>query len=284
MDVLSLNGLGFGLFGLIVGGFLNVLVARWGSRPLSGRSQCPSCGRTIAWYDNIPILSWIVLGARCRHCRVRISSQYPLVEAGTGILFGLVGASPLPLSLRLIGLLIAALLFAIAVYDLRHTIIPDAWVYAFISLSLLYTLVVSLPAFSAGEGDVLVILLSGPVAALPLFALWGVSRGAWMGFGDVKLALGMGFLLGPLFGIVAVFLAFVLGAIVSVPLLFFSSELWKRMAAPYHFLHSVFGVKSGKGYTMKSEVPFGPFLICSCFIIWFLNAYGIPLPLGLFAF
>ena len=108
------------LFGLIIGSFLNVVILRRGTKPMSGRSVCLSCGRTIAWYDNIPLLSYLALRGRCRACGSRISMQYPLVEASTALLFGAIGAwagaQPDSLSLRLLVLdyfAIAALLVAV---------------------------------------------------------------------------------------------------------------------------------------------------------------------------
>ncbi|KKW19939.1 MAG: Type 4 prepilin-like protein leader peptide-processing enzyme [Parcubacteria group bacterium GW2011_GWA2_51_10] len=260
----------FALFGLIVGSFLNVLILRNGVETLRGRSACLSCGRKIAWYDLVPVVSWIYLRGRCRFCGSRISLQYPLVELLTGILFGLVGLSSLVLFEKLISLPILALLVAIFVYDMKHKIIPDPWVWTFNLLAFLFSLLTT--------NYLLLTIFSGPITALPLFLLWLVSRGTWMGFGDVKLALGMGWLLGSFYGLYAIFFAFVLGAVISVPLVFFSSQLWKR-SIPYHFLHRFITVKSAKGYTMKSEVPFGPFLVSSTIMVWFAMLYNVPLSL-----
>ena len=111
------------------------------------------------------------------------------------------------------------------------------------------------------------LLLAGPLAALPLFSLWAVSRGAWMGFGDVKLALGMGWLLGPWSGLFAVFFAFVIGSVVLVPLMLIERRV----------THTVSYGEQPAGLTMKSEVPFGPFLVISTFIVWFSLLYGIDI-------
>lgn len=258
-----------GAFGLIVGSFLNVLILRFGKRGLGGRSACMHCGRMLSWYEMVPVLSWVLLGGKCRTCKARISLQYPLVEALTGVLFAVIGGSELTLSVQISGYAMTALLIAIAVYDLRHTIIPDQWVYSFAALALISQLL-----FAPQDASVLLILLSGPLVAAPLFALWFFSRGAWMGFGDVKLALGMGWLLGGLFGITAVFLAFVIGAVVSVPLLLLSSDWWKG------FTPTPISRRLVWGFTMKSEIPFGPFLVASTFIVWFLLIYHIdPLVL-----
>jgi leader peptidase (prepilin peptidase)/N-methyltransferase len=115
-----------------------------------------------------------------------------------------------------------------------------------------------------GRQGVLALLAAGPFAAMPLFFLWAISRGKWMGFGDVKLALGMGWLLGPAPGIFAVFLGFVIGTIILVPLVY-GARLVTHMR----------GYGSGaRGLTMKSEVPFGPFLIMGTFLVWISLLYG----------
>ncbi len=259
----------FGFLGLIVGSFLNVLVLRHGARSVGGRSACLSCGREIAWYDLVPVFSWLWLRGRCRACRSRISAQYPAVELLTGLLFLAVGLAPLPLFLRVLGLPIAALLIAIAVYDLRHTIIPDSWAYSFAALALIY----ALAGLVEGSGSVLGAVVGGPAAASPLFFIWFISGGRWMGLGDSKLALGIGWLLGPLYGTMAVLFAFIMGASVSLGLIAFSSASWKAFLKEFTPMHV--SRKLALRFTMKSEVPFGPFLIASCFIIWLLISYGI---------
>ena len=264
----------YGLLGLIVGSFLNVLILRHGVRTLRGRSTCVSCGHVIPWFDLIPVLSWIVLRGRCRFCKARISLQYPLVEGTTAVLFVALGLSPVALPLKIIALPVAALFVAIAVYDLYYTIIPDAWAYTCAALSL----AASLFALWGTEDpySFLGAFFAGPLAASPLFALWLISGGRWMGLGDAKLALSIGWLLGPLWGVSAVFFAFILGAVVSVPFLFFSPERWGGIG---EFIKPYLWPLTPTGFTMQSEVPFGPFLIASCFFLWILQMYGIPIPL-----
>ncbi len=264
-------------FGTIVGSFLNVMVMRHGAKPVTGRSACLSCGYRIPWYDNVPIISWFALGGRCRHCGSRISIQYPLVEALTGVLFVAAAFTLLPLhgtmSLQDVLVLIlygvvTSLFVAIAVYDIRHTIIPDAWVYiaSLVALTIVLTTSYAAPYLT---------LLSGPAAALPLLVLWIVSRGAWMGLGDVKLALAIGWMLGPLYGVAAVFLAFVIGAFVSLfillPMPQYLAILRQTGIARWRVAPASF--------TMKSEVAFGPFLVAAFFIVWLALLYEIPLPL-----
>jgi len=236
-----------------------------------------SCDARIRWYDNVPVFSWLLLGGRCRDCKTRISLQYPIVEAVCAGVFALMGAVPAPLVMRVGGLPILALLLMIAVYDIRHTIIPNGWVYTFSALALLYQFVFPAPI----SLSLPLILLAGPVAALPLFCLWLFSKGAWMGLGDSKLALGMGWLLGPLWGVWAVFFSFIIGAIISLAIL---------LPLPY-IVRVISGEARLRGqgiarlsdtrarFTMRSEVPFGPFLVGSCLFVWFSLLYHIPLPL-----
>lgn len=206
--------------------------------------------------------------------------QYPLVEAGTGAVFAVIAFAPIALPFKILALPIAALLIAIAVYDLYTTIIPDRWAAISGTLCLIAAI---LGALSSGS-PLMPALLAGPVAALPLFALWYLSKGKWMGLGDAKLTLSTGWLLGVQGGLTAVFLAFIIGTIVSIPLMFLSSKLYVRLkeilsGSPHG------GVKddslTGRGLTMKSEVPFGPYLVASCFIVWFAQMYAIPLPFPL---
>ena len=258
--------LAVGAFGLIVGSFLNVLILRHGERSLLGRSACPSCKKTIRWRDLIPVFSWILLRGRCRDCGSAISIQYPLVEAGTAVLFFFIALAPIALSAKILALPIASLLLAIAAYDFHTTYIPDSWVWTLSALALL-----SIAVFSSCSPFTVhcsLSFLAGPLVALPLFAMWIVSRGTWMGLGDAKLALSLGWLLGISGGFSALLLAFMLGATVSISLLFISSPLARHIAHTLHF--SV----SARGYTMKSEVPFGPFLVAACFLIWFAHMYG----------
>lgn len=273
--------LAFGVFGLVVGSFLNVVILRRGVRPLGGRSGCMSCGTQLSWYDMVPVFSWLALRGRCRACRGRISVQYPLVEAATAFLFALVGASPLLLSEKVLACAILAVLVVIAVYDFRHTIIPDRWVWTFNALALLSALTWHLPVGqSLGVGGVpgtwQLTLLAGPLTAAPLFGLWLFSRGRWMGLGDAKLMLGIGWLLGPALGLLALFGAFVIGAVVSLILVFISSEAWKKFVGG--FTPTPISRRLVWGFTMKSEIPFGPFLIAACLIVWFAVMYDIQLP------
>lgn len=263
----------YAILGLIIGSFLNVVVLRARVFTLGGRSACMSCDTALRWYDMVPVVSWLALRGRCRNCGSAISLQYPLVEALTGLLFAIIGTSSIALNpaLALIALSVASVLVAIAVYDIRHTIIPDAWAYFFAGAALLYMLVDGIPP----DASFIVYLFSGPLSALPIATLWFVSQGRWIGLGDAKLSIGIGWLLGPVYGIVAVFFAFVIGAIISVCILMPLPALMRRL----HQTGIARFRSSGSQLTMKSEVPFGPFLIASCFIVWFSLLFNIPLPI-----
>ena len=241
----------FGL-GLIVGSFLNVVIIRGASdEPITGRSHCRSCGATLRPIDLVPVISYLLSRGRCRYCHARISSQYVLVELLTAISFAVIAWN-----VAIVGYMdvIRASLYAVIVsvaiaiggIDLRTTYIPDRLSYLLAALSLLSVVV------TYGLTPSWQVLIAGPLIAFPLAALWLVSRGTWIGLGDAKLALSMGWLFGITGGLTALVLSFWIGAAVSLTLL---------------FLHKLTSINRGgllkriPGLTMKSEVPFAPFLI-----------------------
>jgi len=276
-------GISWALFGLIIGSFVNVLIARHGVKSILGRSACPLCHRTLEWYELFPVFSWLALRGKCRTCHSRISIQYPVVELLTGAGFLAIGLAPVPIIAQFLGATIIALLIAIAVYDLYHTVIPDVWSYSFAALAGAFSL-------SIGLGDWW-LAAAGPLIALPLFLLWLVSGGRWMGLGDAKLALGIGWLLGLLGGYVALSLAFTLGAFVGVFILIPLPFVLKSLSRAGPMRQSSTSYEAGithsesvPAFTMKSEIPFGPFLICALSIVWFSQLYGFELVRFLTAF
>lgn len=252
------------VLGLVIGSFLNVIIFRYDTgQTFGGRSGCLSCGYQLKWYDLIPVFSWLALKGRCRKCSAFISWQYPLVELGTALLFVLLLKKILflnltysfsPLILAFIfawwGLLFS-LLIVIFVYDWRHKIIPNFLVYTFATLSLIQALVFNLGQnFLSPEG--IWNLLAGPLLFLPFFFLWFISSGRWIGLGDGKLALGIGWFLGLISGLSAIISAFWLGALWAVFFMFID----RLSKTPRHI-------------TMKTEVPFGPFLIFGILLQFF---------------
>lgn len=216
--------------GLVIGSFLNVVIARVPARRSlwTPGSTCPGCGVGIAWYDNIPILSFLALRGRCRACSMAIPCRYPIVEAVTAALFA---AAVLTFGPTLDAVVAAALLaglVALTAIDLEHQIIPD---------------VITLPGVLAG---VLANLATGRVSWVE--SLFGVgvgggvflviilASGGGMGAGDMKLGAMLGAFLGWKVVLLSVFVAVVLGGALAVTLI--ASGLRDR----------------------KDPIPFGPFL------------------------
>ncbi len=240
--------------GAVVGSFLNVVILRYntGQSCLKGRSKCFSCAKDLRWHELVPILSFLLQRGRCGKCGSKISRQYPAVEFLTGLLFVLMALKIVPMTfshsvaLGIYFWAVASLLIIIAVYDFRHQIIPDFFVYLFGILAFLNLFFLPAgrqvlafwPYFWAG------ILFFG------FFAIfWLVSGGRWMGLGDAKLALGLGWFLGPSGAVLAFLFSFWFGAVASVFLLLF---------------------KRGK-FTIKSRLAFAPFLIAGSFIAFFVK-------------
>ncbi len=244
-------------FGLVIGSFLNVVIYRYNTgRTVGGRSRCGSCRKVLRWYELLPVASYLAQWGKCRECLTKISWQYPVVELLTGFVFVLVyRIAPNP-DLTALYWAIFCLLIVILVYDFRHKIIPDAMVFGFIALS-------AVEMWWTGDWQ------SGLLAGGGLFVffglLWLLSRGRWMGFGDAKLAIGIGFLLGFPGGISAVILAFWVGAAVGIVLLLLQKISPKRKLP-----------RTLRYLTMKSEVPFAPFLILGLALNFFLAINVIP--------
>jgi leader peptidase (prepilin peptidase)/N-methyltransferase len=223
--------------GLILGSFLNALLFRYntGRSVMHGRSACMRCGHTLCALDLVPVLSFVFLRGRCRYCGAKISWQYPLVELVAAVLaVATFVLNPEPLWFAYWFAVWMALLF-ITVYDLRHKIIPWSASLTLLGLALIYALFFG--------------TWLGAVWALPLFLLSAVSKGTWMGWGDGLLELSLGLLLGFTAGLTALFAAFWAGAFVGIAL-----------------------IALRRGVTIKSEVPFAPFLIAGAALAYFLHA------------
>ena len=266
------------ILGLIIGSFLNVVVLRRNTgKSLAGRSGCLTCGKTLYWYELVPVLSWLVQHGRCRGCESRISAQYPFVEFATCVVFAILAAAMVPIVLHIFGLALLATYIAIIAYDMNHTIIPDIWSYVAAILAIVAAYL-SIPPELMGVQAAVSIAIAGPMVALPLYLLWYFSKGRAMGLGDAKLALSIGFLVGILDGLSALMLAFVIGAIISVFVVIVlpSIRLWLAMRGITRL-----GRPLTAG-TMDYEVPFGPFLVVGVLIVWFANLFGIYIPFFVF--
>lgn len=207
------------------------------------------CGHVLTALDLVPIFSFLFLRGRCRYCSAKISWQYPLVELGGGLLALLIylrHEEPLELVLWFV---VAMVLLFVVVYDIRHGIIPWSASIVLAGLALAYLFLFTEPTLWS--------LLAGPLLALPLFLFSLVSRGTWMGWGDGALELSLGWLLGLSVGATALVLAFWAGAAVGIALIVLKSR-----------------------YTMKSELPFAPFLVFGALAAHFLYVdFFAALPL-----
>ena len=248
------------VLGSIVGSFLNVVGIRWDSgRTIGGRSSCPSCGKTLSWLELVPIVSFLVLRAQCLGCKAKISWQYPIVEIWTGLIFSSIFYAIGPDSLISIlyyslVILIFCIYVVITIYDFKYKIIPDELVYSAIFLSLL------VPLFFVNY--TLVDWLSGPIFFSFFASIWLLSRGRAMGFGDAKLGLSVGLLLGASVGFPAIIFSFWIGALGSLI---------------YIFLIKISFIKGDKGLTMKSEVPFAPAIILGAWLalVFQVNIFNV---------
>jgi leader peptidase (prepilin peptidase)/N-methyltransferase len=248
--------------GLSIGSFLNVVICRLETkeRILFSRSHCPKCGAILQWYDLIPVLSFLVQKGRCRYCSKRISWQYPVVEITTGLLFFLIFNFQFSIFNLFYSLIIVCFLIIIFVYDLKHYIIPDKISYPAIGISFVYQLSNLYPEPVEGYKLFIPYLLAAFLAAGFFLSLVLISRGKWMGLGDVKLALLMGLILGWPNILLALFLSFFSGAIIGIILI-----IWGKK-------------------TIKSQVPFGPFLVGATILVMFYGPYLVNWCQDLFFF
>ena len=223
-----------GGFGLLIGSFLNVVVYRVPAGISIARpaSACPSCSTPIRRRDNVPVLSWLALGGRCRGCRTAISARYPIVELATGLFFVLVAArlwpltdvptEALPLVSRLLSLVaflwLAGVSVALAVIDVEHHRLPDAIVLPSYAVG---ALLLATSSVLVGDWAALVRAAIGLVALFAFYLIAALSYPGGMGFGDVKLAGVLGLYLAWLgWGEFAVgaFAAFLLGGVFALVL------------------------------------------------------------------
>lgn len=256
--------------GLIIGSFLNCVIYRLeeGEKSfLKGRSFCPKCKHTLSWQDLIPVFSFFFLKGKCRYCSQKISWQYPLVELATATLFLLTARYYLPFDLNNIIfsdfiilfflLIFISLLIIIFAFDLRHYIIPDRVIYPAILIGIVYNIVYSL-LINNNTALLINYFLSGLFASLFFLFIVLISKGRWMGLGDVKLAFFMGLVLGSPNIIIALFLSFLIGALVGISLILAQKKKF------------------------SSEIPFAPFLILGTFLALFWGGDILSFYLSLF--
>jgi len=212
-----------------------------------------------------PVASFLTFRGRCRVCKSKISWQYPLVELATAFLFlAIFQVDGLSIAL-IFDLIVFSLLVVMTVYDIRHKIIPDLLVTFFVIVGLAKMLT---PLFYGGFSDSgfpVWNFLAGGIFFIPFYLLWKVSGGRWIGLGDGKLAIGIGAFLGFGLGLTAIVVGFWAGAIFGVAYL-----ALQRISASAWFSRTKLGLFFARNsLTMKSELPFAPFLILGVLIVFF---------------
>ena len=235
-----------GVVGLIVGSFLNVVIHRLplGESIVTPPSRCPACGTRVAPYDNVPVLSWMVLGGRCRSCRTRISVRYPLIELSNGILWALVLRAAPSWGDAATGAFLVSSCLALLAIDYDHQILPD-WI--------------TLPGIAVGLALSFVSVRRTPIEAalgaalgagglfLLAFTYEKIAGQEGMGLGDVKMLGMIGALLGPAGVVLTLLLGSVSGSIVGL------------------------GLILTRGGSAKTKLPFGVFLALGAIAAFFFG-------------
>jgi leader peptidase (prepilin peptidase)/N-methyltransferase len=224
-----------GVVGAVVGSFLNVVIHRLPRREslVHPRSRCPGCGTQIAGYDNVPIVSWLVLRGRCRHCGEPISPRYPVVELLTALAFAAVVLVRGFDDDLILELPFVAALIALAGIDFDHKLLPNRIVYPMAAYGVIATLLVE-------SGDLVEHVIAGAGAfVFLLLAVLAYPRG--MGMGDVKLAGAMGLYLGASV-IPALLVAFLSGSLVGVVILAREGAAARKKAIPFGVFLALGGI------------------------------------------
>jgi leader peptidase (prepilin peptidase)/N-methyltransferase len=268
--------------GACIGSFLNVCIGRWphDESVVAPRSRCPKCGLQIAWYDNIPMVSWLLLRGKCRGCALPISAQYPIVELVVGLLWlaAVLHFGPTFAALRVA--VFATIMLGIAVTDFKHYLIPDGFTVS----GLIFVLVTSIVAAFRVEPSPF---------AMPYDALIGACAGAgavaivgWlgevvlkreaMGFGDVTLMAVVGAAVGPARSLLVLFIGAALGAVSFVGVVY---PLVRLRGAPRG---EQIDLELGASPPALPEVPFGVFLAPAAVVVlvwgdalveWYLSRF-----------
>lgn len=242
----------FFILGLIIGSFLNVVIYRVRSGEggiATGRSHCRRCKKDLAWYDNVPVVSYCVLRGKCRYCEKVISPQYPVVEIATASVFALLAffVSQGPLNGYTLATLVLtcgvfASLIVIFVYDAKYMEVPmtAVWIGMACAVAIVVLADIQTPV-SINASQSVWHAVSAGCAFFFFFSLSYVSKETWMGYGDGFVALVIGALLGPAATFLALLIAVWSGAVVGIIITVIQKS------------------------DMKTAIPFGPFLVLGAF-------------------
>lgn len=257
------------LLGLIIGSFLNVVIYRYHTgKSLSGHSHCLSCGHVLRWYELFPLVSYVCLRGHCRSCGCIIPARYFLVEIATAFLFLMAFLQFGVSAFFVFSVVLIAVLMVIAVYDIYHMVIPDELVLLMSVLALAHYAMV----YGLSWEQELFVSHAGAALGSFLFygGLWFVSKGTWIGFGDAKLAIPLGFILGASATFSVIVFSFWIGAVLSLSVMIIP-VLYRKIKAR---CSGTAVVHNSKSFTMKSEVPFAPFMIIA-FLLVYLYQYNV---------
>lgn len=248
----------FFVLGLSIGSFLNVVIYRLPKRVpflrFGERSRCPFCKHELESRDLIPVVSFLLLHGKCRHCKKHISWQYMLIELITALSFaGLFVAYDISLQL-LVGIVAITYAIPLIVIDARHKIVPDALSIPFIASAAILGFLTLHPWYD--------VLIGGGIGLTFFLLQWIVSKGRWIGSGDIRLGLGMGLLLGWKLLLVAFALAYFSGTLFALVMLLMKKK------------------------KLSATIPFGPYLLLSMLVAlffgtglleWYLSIYIYPI-------
>jgi leader peptidase (prepilin peptidase)/N-methyltransferase len=244
--------------GAIIGSFLNVFIYRFHTgKSLGGSSHCLSCAKQLRWHELFPLFSYVALRGRCLGCKSFVPVRYFVVEFVTAVMFMI--AIHLAVSIEMFVWLVAMfiVLILITVYDYYHFIIPDEMTAALMVLMTAWIgwqyWLGALTPYSLG-----VLIAASVAGASFFFSLWFVSRGQWLGFGDVKLAIPLGLWVGATSVFSFIVVSFWIGAAISLLIL-----AWQKYERGKRRLHL-----SAETLTMKSAVPFAPFMIAGAALVY----------------
>jgi prepilin signal peptidase PulO-like enzyme (type II secretory pathway) len=256
------------IFGVMIGSFLNVLIIRLPNEDtIYGRSHCTVCKHQLSLWDLVPLFSYIFLLGKCRYCKRKISARYFTIEIITGILFAFSYWLVAPVTVIDLATLLfywtsVSVLICVFVVDLEHFIILDNIIFPGALFLLLFNFIHDLVNSNLAlnlNSLFLSSIIAGIIGALPFFLVWFVSKGYWMGFGDVKLTLFLGVCLGFPNIFIGLMVSVLLGGLVSCGLLAFTKS------------------------TLKTQLPFGTFLSVGTLITlfygdkilkWYLSILG----------
>jgi len=245
------------LFGLIVGSFLNVCIYRLPRKQsiVWPASRCTSCGRELAWFENVPVFGWLALGGRCRTCRAPVSAMYPIVETVTGILFGAAMYWYGPTPLGVVRTAFGCAMIVLFVIDLQHRILPNAITVP----GAVIGLVISVFLPPGWVSSLIGVLVGGGLLFAVAEAYYRVRGVDGLGMGDVKMLAMIGAFLGWKLVLLTLVLSSISGSIVGVAILLLRKE------------------------SLKYALPFGTFLAVGALIsavsgdallTWYLGFYS----------